>query len=179
MSLDINVYLPSMLTPEHLPAITRRLAELGLRCEFPSDFSFRDTGNVSITLTLAIGPKEYRDQRFETGFEINLSDFNYAEELHTVKHPPKQGWLNKLVVGNQQQAARDFIANREIDKLLEPCRHELLINYHEDCLTPFAFAAVIAELTDGIVCEAQSGEFLKPKEAIEQISELAEDWSPH
>jgi hypothetical protein len=179
MSLDINVYLPSILTPDHLPSITRRLAELGLRCEFPSDFSFRDTGNVPIVLTLAIGPKEYRDQRFETGFEITLSDFNYAEELHAVRHPPRQGWLNKLIVGNQQQAARDFIASREMDKLLETCHHELLINCQEDFLTPFAFAAVIAELTDGIIFEPQSGEYSEPKEALAQISELADDWSPN
>jgi hypothetical protein len=81
MSMDINVYFPSALTTDSLPSIIQRLGELGLRCEFLEDFSFQDT--VPITLYLAIGAKEYQEQCFETGFEIALSKFDYAKEIHT------------------------------------------------------------------------------------------------
>jgi hypothetical protein len=178
MSMDINVYFPSALTTESLPSVIHRLGELGLRCEFLEDFSFQDTGYVPITLYLAIGPKEYQEQCFETGFEIALSKFDYAKEVHAVQHPPKQGLLNKWLVGDQQEPPRKFIATREIDKVLEQCRYELSINYSKDILTPFAFAAVTAEVADGIVLECESGEYLKPQEAIQQIPELAKDWSP-
>ncbi len=178
MSMDINVYLPTPLDSDHIPLITRRLAELGLQCEFTSDFSFRDTGFVPLKISLTIGPNEYRNQPFDTGFEMELSEFDYAKELNEVKNPPRQGWLNKLFVGNQQQAPRDFIASKEMDNSLKHCRHDLSINYRDDILTPFAFAAVIAELTNGIVWDSEEGEYLNAKDALKQISELAEDWSP-
>lgn len=178
MSMDINVYLPTPLDSDHIPLITRRLAELGLRCEFESDFSFRDTGFVPLKISLTIGPNEYRNQPFDTGFEMELSEFDYAKELNEVKNPPRQGWLNKLFVGNQQEAPRDFIASKEMDNLLKQCRQDLSIRYRDDVLTPFAFAAVVAELTNGILWEGESGEYQNAKDALEQISELAEDWSP-
>jgi len=178
MAMYINVYLPTTLDSTHIPAITRRLAELGLQYEFTSDFSFRGTGFVPIKIRLTIGPNEYRNQPFDTGFEMELSEFDYAKELNEVKNPPRQGWLNKLFVGNQQEAPRDFIANKEMDNLLKQCQQDLSIRYRDDVLTPFAFAAVVAELTNGIVWDGESGEYLNAKDALEQISELAEDWSP-
>ncbi len=72
MSMDINVYLPTPLGSEHIPAITRRLAELGLQSASESDFSFRDNGFIPIKISLTIGPNEYRNQPFDTGFEMEL-----------------------------------------------------------------------------------------------------------
>lgn len=95
-----------------------------MNCEFQDDFSFRDTGYVPINVSLTIGPNEHRNKRFETGFEIQLSDFNY-----------------------------------------------------NDILTPFAFAAVVAEAADGILNDV-SGEYTNGKEAISHIPEFAEDWIP-
>jgi hypothetical protein len=178
MAMYINVYLPKPLDSSHIPSITRRLAELGLQYEFTSDFSFRGTGFVPIKIRLTIGPSEYRNQTFDTGFEMELSEFDYAKELNEVKNPPRQGWLNKLFVGNQQEPPRDFITNKEMDNLLKQCQQDLSIRYRDDVLTPFAFAAVVAELTNGIVWDGESGEYLNAKDALEQISELTEDWSP-
>lgn len=170
--------MPFAPEDRRLPELLSKLEAEGLSCLPQSDFSFQDQGFIPIKVSPKIGPEEFRNKVYETGFEIYLAPFDYKKTLEELKKPTKQTWLNKLLVGKREQIAKDFIVDQETDKELSKQTQELHLVYRDDYLVPFAFAAVLSDLTNGLLFESEAGEYFKPKQALAEIPKLAKDWSP-
>jgi hypothetical protein len=177
MSIDINVYLPEV-KPGLGAKITARMAEFGIECETCPGFMVEDetrTGFLPIRFKLiSAGPQQYRGKNYLTGFECGLSDFDYGEELEAVQNPPKPNFVQRLLFGQTEEMARQYLANQEMDNLLKNCKKVFEISYHDEnqLMLSNLFAVILAEQTNGIYCDPQSGEYMMPQDALADIPTL-------
>ncbi|CAN5255605.1 hypothetical protein BH11CYA1_BH11CYA1_01470 [soil metagenome] len=179
MSTDLYVYFPE-LQADLLPRITARLAEFGMDCTIEPDFRLEDethNGFLPIKVKmLSVGPAAWRGKEYLTGFECVLSDFSYVDEIKKIQNPPKPNFVQKLLFKTSQPIARKFIADQDTDDILKRCNKVFTINYHHSGeMISNAFAAVLAELTSGLVYDPQDDEYLLPQSALAEISALIED----
>jgi hypothetical protein len=186
MSLDLCVYAPEFKAG--LAArVTARLADFGLVCELSPGFDFDDEthgGFLPIKMRMvSVGPVSCRDTDYMTGFECGFSEFDFGKELKRVQNPPKPSFFEKLLAKQTKVEARKYLADQDIDRVLQNCRRVLEINYHrsDELVISWAFAAVLAELTAGVVFDRESGEYLLPEAALATIPEIiadadANDW---
>lgn len=105
------------------------------------------------------------------------AEFDFAKELKSVQNPPKLSFFEKLLAKQAQVEARKYLADQDIDRVLQNCRRVLEINYRRsgELVISWAFAAVLAELTAGVVFDGESGEYLLPKAALATIPEIIAD----
>ncbi|MCA0315619.1 MAG: hypothetical protein LCH63_17510 [Candidatus Melainabacteria bacterium] len=177
MSLDLYVYAPEFKAG--LAArVTARLADFGLVCELSPGFDFDDEthgGFLPIKMRMvSVGPESCRDTDYMTGFECGFSEFDFGKELKRVQNPPKPSFFEKLLARQTQVEARKYLADQDIDRVLQNCRRVLEINYRRLFIS-WAIAAVLAELTAGVVFDRESGEYLLPEAALATIPEIIAD----
>jgi hypothetical protein len=180
MSTDLSVFIPT-LKDGLLHQISTRLTEFGVQCEFDPGFEIEDeahNGFVSIRLKmLSVGDVAHRKESYLTGFECALSNFNYADELRKVQNPPKPNFLQKLLFKEGQSPPRQHLADPDVDKVLANCKKAFDISYDSINaeMISNAFAAVLAELTTGVVYDPQDDKYLLPQAALALIPALIED----
>ncbi|TND10008.1 MAG: hypothetical protein FD123_690 [Bacteroidetes bacterium] len=157
MGMDINLYTKG-LSADLLPEIKKRFADFHMDIEFHPEFRFdedEDAGFLPIKLKVVPGRlKQYDDfgDGIMTGFELLFSDFDYDEALADLEGEP-------------------FIAGKEPDEYLKLCDKDLMLswgsgNVSETRISLF-FAAILAELTDGIIYDPQNGRYLSGKQALD------------
>lgn len=180
MSLDLYVYAPEFKAGLAARVIAR-LADFGLVCELSPGFDFDDEthgGFLPIKMRMvSVGPASCRDTDYMIGFECGGAEFDFAKELKSVQNPPKLSFFEKLLAKQAQVEARKYLADQDIDRVLQNCRRVLEINYRRsgELVISWAFAAVLAELTAGVVFDGESGEYLLPKAALATIPEIIAD----
>lgn len=173
MSTDLNVYVPA-LDRELLPKLKRRLIDFGMECEFHPDFAFdqeTDSGFLPIKMRVSSSDAQhYPDFEILTGIEIFIDDYDYGEEL--AQMASSAGDEHHHSGGLQQGALAPcpYVVSKEIDEVLKGCRKlaAIVIQSSPVCgfRTGLYFAAILAELTSGIIFDPQKGRFVTAGDAI-------------
>lgn len=181
MGMDINIYTKG-LSADLIPKIKKRFADFHMEIEFHPEFKFdeqTDTGFLPIKLKVHSGhSKHYDSIDFEimTGFELLFSNYDFDEELKSTQQQvsPKESksFLSKLFGGSKTATptAISFVADSELDKLLKGCKKEVILNWKSwnksELRISLFFAAILAELTDGVIYEPQNGRYLNGQQAL-------------
>jgi hypothetical protein len=175
MSTDVMVYVPK-LNKNLLPKIRSRLADFGMDCEFHPEFSFdqeSDEGFLPIKMQVRSQNADlYGNIAVLTGFELSIEDYDYdAEQLDKQRESQKPGFLAKLF-GKKVTSKEEpgFVARNEFDDVLKTCHKQISIFIHASPTGGYRigmyFAAILAELTDGIVYDPQADEYFDSRAAI-------------
>jgi hypothetical protein len=178
MSVDLLVYVASV-NDELSPKIINRLGDFGLECELPPGFSLLSHDGflpIRVKVTAPQAPDNVRKQNLITGFECAVGDFDYNTELEELRKGQNPGFFQKLLgIGNKVPASpsRNYIADEELDKVLKQCKQIVEINSHSnnELLISSCFAAVVAELANGIVYDPQNAEYMTAATAIAKIGD--------
>lgn len=178
MSVDLYVYVPS-LNHEMIPAVIRRIKVAGVECELAPGSALLDANGflpIRMKILSPDAPAQIRGQDLLTGFECGVENFDYASELKQKTKREPVGILQRLFGGGGSRSnslEREFVANSEIDKILNNCKQALLLNTHRECewLISLCFAAALAEIGNGIVCDPQSEDWMLPESAFKLVSD--------
>ena len=178
--MDINIYTKG-LSVDLLPKIKKRFADFNMDIEFHPDFKFdeqTDTGFLSLKLKVHNGhSKHYDDFGSDvlTGFELLFSDFDYGQELKNSQPQKttteKKSFISKLFgTNNSATQQQTFIADQQLDKLLKLCNKDLMLSWiardKSELRISLFFAAILADLTDGVVFDPQNGRYLSGQQAL-------------
>jgi hypothetical protein len=182
MGMDINIYTKGF-SADLIPKIKKRFADFHMEIEFHPEFKFdeqTDTGFLPIKLKVHKGySKQYDNIEHEimTGFELLFGDYDFEEELKNIQQQAapteKKSFLSKLFVGNKPATptAISFVADNELDKLLKHCKKDILLNWKSwnksELRVSLFFAAILAELTDGVIYDPQNGRYLSGQQALQ------------
>lgn len=186
--MDINIYTKE-LSAGLIPKIIKRFADFDMDIEFHPKFKFdekADIGFLPIKLKLVLGKsKQYDNINHEilTGFELFFSSYDFEEELKFIQEPiqPKTNLLSKLF-GNKKTVlfTENFVADEELDKLLKDCNKSLMLNWKSwnksELRISLFFAAILAELTNGVIYDPQNGRYLSGKQALQIFPIEIEDY---
>jgi hypothetical protein len=168
-----------------VPKVTQRLADLGMDCKFHPQFALdpeNDAGLLPIRWKVSGDDPaiSYRGMNISTGFEIYIDDFDYNNQLSQLQRTNKPGFFNKLLGKKQDTAPQsNYLANEAIDKELKRCSKMVTIAFSGSS-PPSAlrvgvcFAAVLAEITNGVLYDPQADEYARSKTEIENIFEIPE-----
>ncbi|MBP8114152.1 MAG: hypothetical protein KAY50_02285, partial [Chitinophagaceae bacterium] len=165
------------------PKIKKRFADFHMDIEFHPEFKFdeqTDTGFLPIKLKVHSGhSRQYDniDHEIMTGFELLFSDYDFEEELKNTQQQAipteRKSFLSKLFGGSKAATptAISFVADSELDKLLKDCKKDIMLNWKSwnksELRISLFFAAILAELTDGIIYDPQNGRYLNGKQALQ------------
>ncbi|WP_290237454.1 hypothetical protein [Pedobacter aquatilis] len=179
--MDINIYTKGF-SADLIPKIKKRFADFHMDIEFHPEFKFdeqTDTGFLPIKLKVRPGhSKQYDNIDYEimTGFELLFSDFNFDEELKNAQQQAapteSKSFLSKLFGGSKSvnQTEETFVADKDLDKLLKLCKKDVMLNWKSwnksELRISLFFAAILAELTDGVIYDPQNGRYLNGQQAL-------------
>jgi hypothetical protein len=151
--------------------------------EFHPEFKFdeqTDTGFLPIKLKVHLGhSKQYDNIDYEimTGFELLFSDYGFGEELKSTEQQAvpteNKSFLSNFFGGNKSAtpSANSFVVDKELDKLLKHCKKDVMLNWKSwnksELRMSLFFAAILAELTDGVVYDPQNGRYLNGQQALQ------------
>jgi hypothetical protein len=182
MGMDINIYTKGF-TADLIPKIKKRFADFHMDIEFHPEFKFdeqTDTGFLPIKLKVHTGhSKQYDniDHEIMTGFELLFSDYNFEGELKNtqqqVASTEKKSFLSKLFGGSKAATPTtiSYVADNELDKLLKDCKKDVMLNWKSwnksELRISLFFAAILAELTDGVIYDPQNGRYLSGQQALQ------------
>ncbi|MGG9964090.1 hypothetical protein [Ferruginibacter sp. SUN106] len=189
MGMDINIYTKGF-SAGLIPGIKKRFADFNMEIEFHPEFKFdeqADTGFLPIKLKVHTGhSKQYDNIKHEimTGFELLFDDYDFDEALKNTPQetiaPERKSFLSKLFGGNKTAAptAVSFVADNEVDKLLKHCKKDILLNWKcrnkSELRVSLFFAAILAELTDGVIYDPQNGRYLSGQQALQTFPQEIE-----
>ena len=182
MGMDINVYTKGH-SADLIPKIKKRFEDFNMDIEFHPEFKFdeqADSGFLPIKLKVHSGhSKHYDSIDFEvmTGFELLFNNYDFDEELKNTQQQatPKKNksFLSKVFGGSKTATptAISFVAGSELDKLLKHCKKEVMLNWKSwnksELRISLFFAAILAELTDGVIYDTQNGRYLSGQQALQ------------
>jgi len=189
MGMDINIYTRS-LSADLIPKIKKRFADFKMDIDFHPEFKFderEDTGFLPIKLNVQPGhSKSYDkfDHEIMTGFELFISDFNYDDELRNLQSAlsENKSFLSKLFGGRKTTPppGTSFMADQELDELLKHCKKDVMLNWKSwnksELRVSLFFAAILAELTNGVIYDPQDGRYLSGQQALETFPLEIEDY---
>lgn len=180
--MNITVYTKE-LTADLIPGIIKRFADFHMHIAFHPAFKFNeqaDAGFLPAKLKVLPGfsnPYDTIDYEISCGFEIYFSNYDFAEELKTIQQQvhktERRSFLSRLFSSNKAptQDAINFIADEETDKLLKNCKKIIMINWKpwgkSDLRISLFFAAIVAELTNGVIYDPQDGRYLSAAQALQ------------
>ena len=189
--MDINVYTKEF-SADLLPKIKKRFADFHMEIEFHPEFKFdeqTDTGFLPIKLKVHTGHSmqyDNIDHEIMTGFELLFSDYDFDEELKNTQQQAapieSKSFLSKLFGGSKTATptAISFVANNELDKLLKHCKKDIMLNWKSwnksELRISLFFAAILAELTDGVIYNPQDGRYLSGQQALQTFPLEIEDY---
>ncbi|MCE3279338.1 MAG: hypothetical protein K0S44_1529 [Bacteroidetes bacterium] len=180
MGMDINIYTKG-LSPDLIPKIRKRFTDFSMDIEFHPEFKFdekTDTGFLPIKLHVQKGHSKAYDDFGEdvmTGFELFFNNFDYETELKEIQsqntNVESKSFISKLLGRNKQATQTEsFIVDREVDKKLKTCDQYLMLNFKSwnksELRISLYFAAILADLTNGIVVDPQEGRYLSGQDAL-------------
>ncbi len=190
MGMDINIYTGE-LSANLIPKIQKRFADLYMDIEFHPEFKFDDLEDIGfLPIKFKIHPghsKQYDNISFDimTGFELIISDYDFEQELKRVQTENKRNhaktFLYKFLGIKKTFAPIDnFVVDNKFDKLLENCKKEVLLNLKSwnksELRVSLYFAAILAELTEGVILDPQSGRYLNSQEALQIFPKEIEEY---
>jgi hypothetical protein len=191
MGMDINIYTKG-LSADLIPKMKKRFADFQMDIEFHPEFKFdeqTDTGFLPIRLKVHPGhSKQYDniDHEIMTGFELLFRDYDFDEELKNaqqqVAHTENKSFLSKLFGGSKTaiSTANSFVADKELDKLLKHCKKDVMLNWKSwnksELRISLFFAAILAELTDGVIYDPQNGRYLSGQQALQTFPLEIDDY---
>lgn len=178
MSIDLHVYVPS-LSHEMIPAVIKRIKVAGVECELePGSVLLDESGFLPIRMRIVspAAPAQIRGQDLITGFEYGVKNFDYTSELKQKTKREPVGILQRLFGGGASRSNSSepkFVANSEIDKILNNCKQAVVFNTHRESewLISNCFAAALAEIGNGIVYDPQSKDWMLPESAFKLVSD--------
>ena len=189
--MDINIYTKGF-SRDLIPKIKKRFGDFHMDIEFDPKFKFdeqTDTGFLPIKLKMHRGhSKQYDkiDYDIMTGFELLFSDYDFDEELKDIQEQAVQtenkSFLSKLFRRSKTTipTTTSFVADKELDQLLKDCKKDVMLNWKSwnksELRISLFFAAILAELTDGIIYEPQNGRFLSAQQALQTFPMEIEEY---
>ena len=165
MPMELDIFT-SGLSADLLPQMKKRFLDFSMEVEFHHDFKLdheKDAGFCPIKLTVDKGHSTLYDhfgKSVLTGFELFFDVYNYSTTLKETQEGrlrnSKGSFLSKIFgKSGLQSIAKETIVERRIDEGLQKCRHVLNLNWQlankSELRVSLFFAAILAELTDGIV----------------------------
>lgn len=190
MGMNLSIYTKNP-SSDLIPKIIERFSEHHMLIEFHPDFSFdegKDQGFLPIKFRMKPGYSTIYDQidhDIISGFELIFSEYDYNEDLMSVQEQntvESRSLLSKLFGGGKKSkpAPETFVASMELDKLLKNCRKSVLLDWKSwnksELRVSLYFAAILADLTDGVIYDPQSGRFLTGSEALESFPQEIEEY---
>jgi hypothetical protein len=191
MGMDINIYTKG-LTAALIPEMKERFADFHMEIEFHPEFKFdeqADTGFLPIKLKVHKGYSEQYDNiehEIITGFELLFSDFDFEEELKNIHKQAapaeKKSLLSNLFGSNKPSTSTgiSFVADSELDKLLKHCKKDIMLDWKSrnksELRISLFFAAILADLTDGVIYDPQNGRYLSGQQALQAFPQEIEEY---
>lgn len=189
--MNITIYTKE-LSADLIPAIKKRFADFQMKVDFHPAFKFdeqADAGFLPVRLQVLPGlSRQYNsiDHEIMSGFEIYFSNYDFAADLSTMQQQAlqseKKSFLSKLFNRSKTpiENENNFVAGKELDQLLKNCQKIIMINWKPwskcDLRISLFFAAILAELANGVVYEPQSGRYLGAAEALQTFPLEIEDY---
>lgn len=180
--MDINIYTKGF-SADLIPKIKKRFRDFHMVIEFHPEFKFdeqTDTGFLPIKLKVHSGySKQYKniDHEIITGFELLFSDYDFEEELKNTQQQAtpteRKSFFSKLFRGSKAAAPTviSFVADNELDKLLKDCKKNIMLNWKSrnksELRVSLFFAAILAELTDGVIYDPENDRYLNGHKALQ------------
>ncbi len=151
MSIKVITYVPA-LASDVVSRVAARFRDLGMECQFDQQFSLdpsRASGMVSVRLSVhGSDVPRYANVAMLSGFEISFKDFHYTSPVSV---------------------------NPAINLKLKGCTKQVIIRMHANptssLRTGCYFAALLAEVCDGVVYTPRSDQYLETPQALEQLSQ--------
>ena len=178
MGMDINVYTKE-LSPELIPKIQKGFRTFKWTLSFILNLYLTNRATQAFCqLNLKVRPgqsEKYNKIDFDimTGFELLFSDYDYHQELENSHPKPAKhkSFLSKVFGNNKDVTSSiNFVADKELDKLLRDCNVDLTLNWKSwnksELRISLFFAAILAELTDGVIYDPQNGRYLSGQQAL-------------
>jgi len=191
MGMDINIYTKGF-SAHLIPKIKKRFADFHMDIEFHPEFKFdeeKDSGFLPIKLKVHSGhSRQYDniDHEIMTGFELLFSDYDFDEELKNAQQQAapteSKSFLSKLFSGNKTATPTtvSFVASNEHDKQLQHCKKDVMLSWKSwnksELRISLFFAAILAELTDGVIYDPQNGRYLSGQESLQTFPLEVDDY---
>lgn len=194
--MDISIYVKEF-SSDLVSKIKNRFKDFHMDIEFHPDFRFdskNDRGFCPIKLKmLGVHSKMYDEINYDmlSGFELFFAEFNYEEELNEAKEPiipvRTRSFFSNLF--RTKKTSQDppiiFLADEQTDDKLKRCKMKIILNCKSrnksELRVSLFFAAILAELTEGVVYDTYHGRYLSGKEALEtfpiEIEEYEESFT--
>ncbi len=182
MGVNIFAYAPS-LNNAVISKVLQRFADFGLAVELHPDIVISDglqTEYWELCFKLRFckeGPKEIIGKDLLTFFEFCTHDFDYDAALsdrNDCLRAANQPNLLQKLAGKTYEPITVFADGQNIDARLKQSKRavEIELRRQTEELLGVSFASVVADLTDGVYHNADSGEYLLGKDAVARIPEL-------
>ena len=187
--MDINIYTKGF-SPDLILKIKNRFADFHMDIEFHPDFKFdeqTDTGFVPIKLRTQPGhikPYDNFGSDVMTGFEIFFNDYDYEQEYQSIQSTSTESksFFSKIFRSKKKNDfhVNNFVVDSELDKYLRNCKKDVMLNWKSrnksELRVSLFFAAILAELTDGVIYDPQSGRYLNGQQALQTFPMEIEDY---
>ena len=188
--MDINIYTKGG-SADLIPKMKKRFADFHMDIEFHPEFKFdeqTDSGFLPIKLKVHSGhSKQYDNIDFDimTGFELLFSDYDFDEELKNVQQQvaptENKSFISKLFGSSKTIiSSNSFVADIELDKLLRHCKKNIMLNWKScnksELRISLFFAAILAELTGGVIYDPQNGRYLNGQQALQTFPLEIDDY---
>lgn len=194
--MDISIYTRD-ISVDLISKIKNRFKEFHMDIDFHSGFKFdekRDNGFLPIQLKVHKGySTKYDEIDYEiiSGFELFFTDYDYNEDLKNIREyansAKRKSFFLRLFGQSKvlETMPISFVADAELDPLLQDCNKVLLLNFKSwnksELRVSLFFAAILAELTNGVVYDPHNGRYLSGEQALNvfplEIEEYEESFS--
>jgi hypothetical protein len=191
IGMDINIYTKGY-SEDLIPKIKKRFEDFHMDIEFHPEFKFdeqSDTGFLPIKLKVYSGHSTQYDNinhEIMTGFELLFSNYNFAEEIKNIQQQQaateSKSFLSFFWGGRKTapQQSISFIADNELDKLLKLCKKDVMLSWKSwnksELRISLFFAAILAELTDGVIYDPQNERYLSGQQALQIFPKEIEEY---
>lgn len=180
--MNISIYTKEF-SAGLIQQIKSRFADYHMDIEFHPSFKLNeqtDQGFLPIKLNIQPGSlPRYNHIEYEilTGFELIFSDYNFEEEVKGMQQQAQlttsRSFFSRLFGGSRREsvAEPDSFAGGEHIERLKNCRKYILLKWMSwnktELRISLYFAAILAELTDGVIYDPQSGRYLNGQQALQ------------
>jgi len=176
--MDLNIYCKK-IEATILPKIVKRFKDFNIDIQFHPEFKFdidKDNGFLPVKFKIEKGESKNYDQYdcyLLSGFEIYFSTYDYSEELMDIQETNNrsEGFFSKLFKSKKNHIK--YIESEEIDNLLIKCNQSLNVHFSmrnkSELRISLLFAAILIELTNGVIYDTYHGRFLDHSHAMETI----------
>ncbi|WP_290790811.1 hypothetical protein [Flavihumibacter sp. UBA7668] len=189
--MNISIYTKGF-SAGLIQQIKNRFADYKMDIEFHPSFRFNeqtDQGFLPIKLKIqpgSIARYDHIDYEILTGFELIFSDYNFEEEVKGIQQQAQltasRSFISRLFGGSKKKSTAEddsFAGMEHIERLMN-CRKYILLKWMSwnktELRISLYFAAILAELTDGVIYDPQSGRYLSGQQALELFPSEVEEY---